>query len=425
MHKASINVANQTSTVRSSEAPRADESAVQQTAAELPLPQLPAGDRLHVLATVNAAWNIWNFRRPIIAALLAEGHRVTILAPEDDSVGQLEEMGCRFLPLQMDSKGLHPLRDLALIRRLRRAFAAERPDLILSYTIKNNIYGALAARSLRIPFIPNVSGLGTAFLSGGALQFVAEMLYRAAFHSLPTVFFQNCEDRDLFVARRLVREQQTRVLPGSGIDLAHFAPADFPEVGAPPTFLMIGRLLRDKGVHEFVEAAGLVKAVHPKARFQLLGAVDSQNRTAIDRLAVDKWQESHGIEYLGTCDDVRNAIAEAHCVVLPSYREGAPRTLIEAAAMARPLIATDVAGCRSVVDDGVSGFLCTARSSEALANACLRFLKLPRATQIALGEAGRAKMEREFDQAHVVSAYRQAIAQGLAEMRQPAGSPAA
>lgn len=371
------------------------------------------GSRLHVLATVNAAWNVWNFRRPVIAALLADGHRVTVLAPADDTVGKIEALGCRFVALKMDQKGLNPVRDLALLRRLRTAFREHQPDVVLGFTIKNNNYGALAARSLGIPFIPNVSGLGTAFLSGGPLRWLAESLYRLAFAGLSTVFFQNCDDRELFVRRKLVRGAQARLLPGSGIDLAHFAPAEYLPAGASPTFLMIGRVLRDKGVHEFVEAARLVKAQRPDARFQLLGAVDSQNRTAIDRATVDEWERSGAIEYLGTCEDVRKHIAGAHCVVLPSYREGAPRTLIEAAAMARPLIASDVPGCRSVVEDGVTGFLCDVRSGASLARACLRFLDLPHDAQIAMGEAGRSKMQREFDQARVVEAYRRAISDVL------------
>lgn len=374
----------------------------------------PRSSPLHVLATVNAAWNVWNFRRPVIAALLAEGHRVTILAPEDDSVASLREMGCQFVPLAMDQKGVNPLRDFALMQRLRREFAAQCPDVILSYTIKNNVYGALAARSLGIPFIPNVSGLGTAFLAGRALQLVSERLYRTAFRGLPVVFFQNDDDQAMFIERKLVGQRQARLIAGSGIDLEHFAPADYPPPRVPPTFLMIARLLRDKGVREYVEAARLVREIHPNARFRLLGAVDAQNRTAIDRAAVERWQRDGTIEYLGTCDDVRPHIAAAHCVVLPSYREGAPRTLIEAAAMARPLIATNVPGCRSVVDDGVTGFLCEARSGESLARACLRFVLLSRGAKIELGKAGRAKMAREFDHARIVAAYSGAIAEAFA-----------
>lgn len=366
---------------------------------------------MHVLVTVNAAWNVWNFRRPVVEALLAEGHRVTVLAPADDHGARLEAMGCRVLDLPMDLKGLHPLRDLALLRRLHAFFAAERPDAILGYTIKNNLYGALAARRLCIPFIPNVSGLGTAFLSGKMLRAIAERLYRMAFRSLPVVFFQNSEDRDLFVARKLVKPEQARILPGSGIDLQYFATAEYPAADTVPTFLMIGRLLRDKGVREFVEAARIVKSRHPEARFRLLGALDAQNRSAIGRAEIEAWQTEGAIDYLGTCEDVREHIARANCVVLPSYREGAPRTLIEAAAMARPVIASDVPGCRAVVDDGVTGLLCEARSGESLAGACLRFLDLPREKQAALGRAGRQKMEREYDQPLVASAYRDAIAE--------------
>ncbi len=365
----------------------------------------------HIIMTVNAAWNIWNFRRPLVEDLLAAGDRVTVLAPRDESVCNLRALGCHFVHLDMDVKGLNPLQDLALVRRYRRLFRSERPDAVLSYTIKNNIFGALATWRLGILFIPNVTGLGTAFLSGGLLQKAAETLYRLAFSPLPTVFFQNADDRDLFLKRHLVGEVQARLLPGSGIDLERFSATDFPPESDPPVFLMIARLLRDKGVLEFVEAARLVKARFPEARFQLLGAIGSENRTAIDRDTVNSWQQDGTIEYLGTTTDVRPHIETANCVVLPSYREGAPRTLIEAAAMARPLITTDVPGCRSIVDNGVSGLLCEVRDAQSLAKACQTFLSSSRNTQIKMGQAGRAKMEREFDQAIVVAAYRDALAE--------------
>ena len=364
---------------------------------------------MHILMTVNAAWNIWNFRRPLVEALASDSHRITVLAPPDDAVPELERLGCRVRPLEMSVKGLNPLEDLKLQRRFGRIFREERPDAVLSYTIKNNIFGARAAKPADVPFIPNVTGLGTAFLSGKLLQTVTEQLYRRSFASLPVVFFQNEDDRDLFLDRRLVKAQQARLLPGSGIDLEHFAPAAMPAPEEPPTFLMIARLLRDKGVVEFVDAARRVKARHPQARFQLLGAVGSENRSAIGRETLDAWVAEGIVEYLGTTNDVRPAIAAASCVVLPSYREGAPRTLIEAAAMARPLIATDVPGCRAVVDRDVSGYLCDVKSAEGLADAMERFLALTPEAQHAMGAAGRAKMEREFDQRLVVDAYREAL----------------
>lgn len=374
------------------------------------------GGTMHILMTVNAAWNIWNFRRPVVEALLSDGHRITVLAPPDDTVPKLEDLGCRVQPLEMNVKGLNLLEDLKLERRFKRVFQDERPDVVLSYTIKNNIFGARAARALGMPFLPNVTGLGTAFLSGKLLQTVTEQLYRRSFSALPTVFFQNQDDRDLFLDRSIVRPDQARLLPGSGIDLARFVPAAMPPQEEATVFLMIARLLRDKGVLEFVDAARKVKAQHPKVRFQLLGAAGSENRSAIDRETVDAWVAEGVVEYLGTTDDVRPAIAAASCVVLPSYREGAPRTLIEAAAMARPVITTDVPGCRAVVDRDASGFLCEVRSAESLATAIERFLALPPEAQQAMGQAGRAKMEREYDQAIIVDAYREAIA-GLVETR--------
>lgn len=364
---------------------------------------------MHILMTVNAAWNIWNFRRPVVDSLIGDGHRVSVLAPPDDSVADLKRIGVAFRPLDMSVKGLNPLADLRLMQRLRRVFRDQRPDVILSYTIKNNIFGAFAAKSLGLPFIPNVTGLGTAFLSGGPLQLVAEGLYRRAFAGLPVIFFQNEDDRDLFLDRSLVRAHQARLLPGSGIDLERFAAARMPD--APPVFLMIARLLRDKGVVEFVDAARQIKAHHPDARFQLLGATGSENRTAIDAAMVGTWVAEGTIEYLGTTPDVRPAIAAASCIVLPSYREGAPRTLIEAAAMARPLIATDVPGCRAVVEKDVTGFLCTVRDAGSLAAAMQRFLHLPPEARDAMGRAGRARMERAYDQSIVVASYRQAIAE--------------
>lgn len=362
---------------------------------------------MHALLTVNAAWNIWHFRRPVLQALLTRGDRVTVLAPADGAEQALARAGARHLDLTMDVRGLNPVRDATLAWRLHRHFTDQRPDVILSWTIKNNIFGALAARRRGIPFIPNVSGLGTAFLSGGALQRLAEGLYRTAFRGLDTVFFQNPEDRDLFLSRGLVAPGQARLLPGSGIDLDRFAPAPWPE--GPPVFLMIARLLRDKGVIEFVEAARRVRTRHPEARFQLLGALGAANRSAIDAEMLAGWLAEGVVEHLGTTDDVRPAIAAAQCIVLPSYREGAPRTLIEGAAMARPLIATDVPGCRQVVEDGRTGLLCRPRDAGSLTKACLRMLALDPAARAGMGAAGRARIAAAYDQARVVEAYLEAI----------------
>lgn len=366
---------------------------------------------MHILMTVNSAWNIWNFRRPLVEALAADGHRITVLAPVDDTVPDLERLGCSVRPLEMRVKGLNPMEDLKLQRRFVRTFKDSRPDAVLSYTIKNNIFGAQAAKSVGIPFLPNVTGLGTAFLSGSLLQHVTEQLYRRSFANLPVVFFQNADDRNLFLDRRLVTPDQPCLLPGSGIDLERFAPVPMPPRDAPTVFLMIARLLRDKGVLEFVDAARQIKARYPNTRFQLLGAVGSENRSAIDKNTLAGWVTEGVVDYLGTTPDVRPAIAAASCVVLPSYREGAPRTLIEAAAMARPLIATDVPGCRAVVEHEVSGLLCEVRNAGSLAAAMERFLGFSAETRQEMGAAGHVKMARDFDQELVIAAYRTALDQ--------------
>ncbi|NOZ73621.1 MAG: glycosyltransferase family 4 protein [Chloroflexi bacterium] len=314
---------------------------------------------MHILLTANAAWNILHFCRPVVEALMADGHRLTVLAPPDSAVPALETIGCRVVPLLMNVKGLSPIQDLKLIRGFRREFVRLQPDIILSYTINNNIFGAIAADQTGIPFIPNISRLGTAFLSGGVLKFITDFLYRLAFRKLQIVFFQNPDDRALFTQRHLIQEHQARSLPGSGIDLMQFSPMPLPADPSGPVFLMIARLLGDKGVFEFVEAARRVRYVIPGARFQLLGGAGTANRSAIDPDVILIWEAVETIEYLGTAEDVRPVIAKADCVVLPSYREVAPRTLIEAAAMGRPLIATDVPGCRTVVEDGTTGYLCT------------------------------------------------------------------
>lgn len=365
---------------------------------------------MHVMMTVNTAWNIVNFRRPLVEALRASGHEVTVLAASDEAVPVLESLGCRVIGLDLDAKGLSPVEALPLIYRFIRVFRAQKPDVILSYTIKNNLFGAIAAKLTGRRFIPNVTGLGTAFLSGWLLRHVALILYARAFAGLPAVFFQNTDDRDLFLHHGLIRPAQARMLPGSGIDLERFSAAPYPEGEEGPVFLMIARVLRDKGVLEYVEAARLLREKLPAARFRLLGAVDTANRSAIDRQTVESWVNDGLIDYLGTSNDVRPEIARAHCVVLPSYREGAPRTLIEAAAMARPLIATDVPGCRSVVEDGKTGFLCAVRSGTDLARACLEFAALPLDARSAMGQKGRDKMAAEFDQRLVVAAYERAIA---------------
>ena len=359
---------------------------------------------MHVLLTVNTTWNVWNFRQPLVRALIESGHRVTILAPRDAAVAKIESLGCNFEHLEMNGGGLKPFELPRLAGQFKSCFEHDRPDIIFSYTIKNNLVGAVVAKRLGIPFIPNVTGLGTAFLSGRWLARLTKWLYRFAFKALPVVFFQNSDDRELFVESGLIKPQQAQLLPGSGVDLDWFSPAP-PQKSPKIIFLMVARLLRDKGVEEYVEAARLVSKIHPDVTFQLLGPLDASNGSAIKKATLDRWIAEGVIEYLGEVHDVRPYVAASSCVVLPSYREGAPRTLIEAAAMARPVIATRVAGCTAVVDENSTGLLCDVKNAQSLADAAKRFLALALEAHADMGRAGREKMVREYDQAIVVREY--------------------
>lgn len=350
-----------------------------------------------VVVSANSIWNVTNFRSGLIKGLAAEGVNAVVAAP-----GAGDEAG--FFEIAIDRSGINPLRDVALVLAYRRLLGRVRPAACLSFTIKPNIYGAIAARMAGVPSIPNVSGLGTSFLRGGGFARFVGALYRIAFRRCPVVFFQNPDDRDLFVARAIVRADQARVLPGSGIDLERFAPVARDDNG-PPVFLLVARLLGDKGVREYVAAARLLCISVPDARCRLLGPLDDGNRSAIAPAELEAWVAEGAIDYLGEADDVRPAIAQATAVVLPSYREGLPRTLLEAAAMGKPLVATDVPGCREVVTEGVNGTLCAPRDVESLAQAMMRIATLDPVRRAEMGQQSRAMVQERFSESRVVAAY--------------------
>jgi glycosyltransferase involved in cell wall biosynthesis len=367
-----------------------------------------------IVISINAAWNIVNFRLGLIRALREAGHEVIALAPPDRYGAHLEALGIPYVPIAMDKQGLSPLRDLLLLARYRRLLRGLEPDLFLGYTAKPNIYGSIAAYAAGAKVINNVSGLGTAFIRGGLLTRIVSALYRFAFRRSATIFFQNDEDMALFLKKRLVRPGQARLLPGSGVDLDRFRPSPAPAASDQVTFLLVARLLWDKGVGEFVEAARRVRAERPHARFRLLGFLDVANRTAVPRAEVERWAAEGVVDYLGEADDVRPHLAAADCVVLPSYREGLPRTLLEAAAMAKPLIATDVPGCRHVVADGVNGLLCVARDANSLAAAMMKMIDAGPEQREEWGRAGRDRVEREYDERITATLYLQAIEDAFA-----------
>jgi len=372
-----------------------------------------------VWIAANTTWFVVNFRSRLIEALLREGHRVTVLSPVDAYVDRIHGLGAGHHPLVMDNAGTNPLADGALVLRLIGIFRRERPDVLLTFTPKVNIYCSMAGRLAGIPVLATISGLGSGFIQGGWLTWVVRQLYRAALRHPYRVFFQNEDDRRLFERNRLVRPARSESLPGSGVDLARFDPSQRAATNGPFVFLLAARLLWDKGLAEFVEAARILRAANSQIEFRVVGFLDVKNPSAVPRQEVASWQAAGLIRYLGATDDVVPVFAQADCVVLPSYREGTPRCLLEASAMGIPVIATDVAGCRHVVEDGVTGLLCAPRDARDLSEKMQRMLALAPEARRRMGDAGRRKMEREFDESVVIGRYLSTIEQVL---QQPAVS---
>lgn len=366
------------------------------------------GSRRRVVIAVNSTWNLLNFRSGLIRALVASGYEVVAVAPPDAYVPELTVLGCRFVPLSIDHQGTHPGRDLLLLWRFYILFRHERPDIYLGYTVKPNVYGSLAAHILGIPVVNNITGLGAVFIKDSWLTHVVRVLYRLALSRSAKVFFQNNDDRQIFILGGLVTPSITDRLPGSGIDLTKFTPSPLPG-RSPLRFLLIARMLWDKGVGEFVDAARILKCRGINADFCLLGFLDVQNPAAICRKQMDDWVEEGVVRYLGVSKDVRTEIELADCVVLPSYREGTPRTLLEAAAMGRPIVTTNSAGCRDVVDDGINGYLCQLKDAKDLADKMYIVASLSSEAREIMGYRSRKKVENEFDERTVINKYLEAI----------------
>ena len=363
-----------------------------------------------VLIASNTAWSIVNFRAGLIRALVDSGCEVVAVASPDEYVNRLPDLGCRHLSLPIDSKGTHPGRDLLLLWRFWRLLRRQRPDVFLGYTIKPNVYGSLAARGLGIPAINNITGLGAAFAKRNWLRLLVCGLYRLALARSAMVFFLNKDDRQAFVEGGMARSEKTDEIPGEGIDLAKFQITPLPACPNRFRFLLIARMLWDKGVGEYVEAARIVKRRFTDADFCLLGPLDVQNPAAVSRGQMDAWVAEGIVRYLGVSDDVREEIKGSDCIMLPSYyREGVPRALLEAAAMGRPIITTDSVGCREVVDEGINGFLCRVRDANDLAKKMEQMLALNYEARSEMGQRGREKVEREFDERIVISRYLEVI----------------
>lgn len=365
---------------------------------------------MRIAITINTAWNVYNFRLGLIHALIQNGHQVIAVTPHDEFAEKLIEEGCEFVPLAMENKGANPIRDFGIYRSLIRIYREQRIDVALQYTIKPNIYGTLAAKKLGVPVINNISGLGTTFIRKNFVGRVAELLYWVSLRHAALVFFQNRDDQSLFLDQKLVKQKNTALVPGSGVNLSRFAfETTQRKLGSPIRFLLIARLLYDKGIIEFVEAARRLKSEGLDLECSICGFLDLEASLGVPLDDVKKWEEEGLIKYLGSVEKIESVIRDADCVVLPSYREGTPKSLLEAAAMGKPLVATDVPGCREVVQDQVNGFLCDAKSSSSLAEAMRNVLNATNDELARMGRQSRLLVEQSFDEKLVIMKYLQAI----------------
>ncbi|WEE20397.1 glycosyltransferase family 4 protein [Aeromonas caviae] len=364
-----------------------------------------------ITLVVNVAWSMFNFRHGLLERLITEGYQVSIITAPDEFSEKLRELGCTVIDLPIAGKGTNPFQDLHLLFSLYRIYISTKPNFIIHYSIKPNIYGSLAAKLAGIPSLAVTTGLGYTFVNNNWIAKVARALYKLSFRYPQEVWFLNEDDRQVFLQHRLVTKHKAVLLHGEGVDLEHFAPQAIEQTSViagrhSVRFLLIARMLWDKGIGEYVEAARIIRQRYPYAVFQLLGACGVANPSAIKRDQVTEWEQQGWVEYLGSTIDVRPFIAKADCVVLPSfYREGVPRTLMEAAAMAKPLITTDNVGCRDVVLPGQTGWLCPVKNAQALADCCERFILLPVAERQAMGLAGREFMRHQFDEQLVINQY--------------------
>ena len=359
-----------------------------------------------IILASRCAWTLYNFRAGLLRALKKEGHIVIGGGAGGDGFEDyITDLGVPFVSLPIDRQGINLPADLKLLWTLYRWYQRERPAIVHHFTIKPVIYGSIAARLAGVPRIINtVTGLGYVFIEDDVtwLRYIVKKLYSIALNCADFTFFQNRDDLTYFLSHGLVQAEKAGLLPGSGVDCSFFSPV---VVGrspdAPITFLMVARLLREKGVEEFVEAARLVKETFPMARFQLLGPRDERNPTVVSVSDLARWQEEKIITWLGETTDVRPIMAQADVVVLPSYREGTPRALLEAAAMAKPIITSETVGCREVVEDGVNGFLVPVKNVQALTKAMIHLIQ-DSALRERMGKAGRAKIELEFEERSVI-----------------------
>ncbi len=364
------------------------------------------GRRKKIILVSNTAWSIYNFRKGLVNALLSNGYEVIIVAEADKYVKDIIAEGWHFVPLKhIDRFGSNPICDLQFAAELRYIYQRIQPDFIIHYTIKPNVYGGFVAWQLGIKNLMLVTGLGRVFSDNNNFSSrIAQYLYGAICRVATDVWFLNEDDKQLFLQKNYVQPQQAGLLHSEGIDTEYFKPQNIDNQVF--TFLLIARLLKDKGIGEYIEAARRMKAEGIAVEFQVLGFFEAENPHFVSKQLLTSALEARTISYLGETEDVRPYIAAADCIVLPTfYKEGVPRCLLEAAAMAKPIVATDVSGCRDVVEDKINGLLCAPRDINDLVTKLKLMYSMPLVERTRMGAAGRERVVARFSEEFIIACY--------------------
>lgn len=353
-----------------------------------------------VLLLSNSLKGLYSFRKEVIKAICDKGYSVVISVPvRDERTSYFESIGCTIIETALSRRGMNPVADFKLMLNYRKLIRSTQPVAVLTYTIKPNVYGGIACRLMQAPQLANVTGLGDAVENGGWLQKLTITLYRIGLSKAKRVFFQNATNRNYFLQHNIAKEDSV-LLPGSGVNLNHHVYQAYPTDDGIVRFLFIGRLLKDKGIEEFFEAAKITKQKYPKTVFQILGPTDGTYQKVLEDNI-----KAGIVEHLGSTTDVRPFIGAVNCTVMPSYHEGMSNVNLESSANGRPVITTNVAGCRETVDDNITGFLVNVRDSKDLSEKIEKFILLPYEQKEQMGKEARKKVEIEFDRQIVINSY--------------------
>lgn len=359
-----------------------------------------------VIISSNVCWSLYNFRRNLITSLLNKGFEVTIVSKKDGYTARLIDLGCKFESLKIEPSGMNPFYDLLTFYDLVRIYRKIKPDYVLNFSPKNNIYGTLAARFFKFKVINNIAGLGVAFISNNMLSKVVKFLYKVSQSRANVIFFQNTDDKKVFINNKLCDGTVASLLPGSGVDLNRFSP-DFKPIGDKIVFILVARMLFDKGIKYYVDAARILSQDRNiKVEFRLLGFIENDNPSSVSKLQMKEWVDEGVVNYLGVSDAVEFEVNEADCVVLPSfYREGVPRSLLEAGALGKPIITTDSVGCREAVINKKTGFICEPKNLNSLVESLYNFIHLPNEAKLQMGRNSYLFIHDNFDEKIVINKY--------------------